>query len=212
MNAMEWCKACRSLQPMQELLRVRNLETGEVFHACRPSESGTCFGMVVGSAAEHRIELADGDIRSRPEAVQSPADARLAGARGAGIAIPPRGSGSTRRRSIVTRYEEAQAEAARRRLGSAAERGVPPKQGLDGFERRQAAQAGISRGYASSLGVTRAERRQRSIASTFQPDPQMEQLERQLAANPDRPVSPVLRMTLGHYRAARAAHEKENHR
>jgi hypothetical protein len=109
-------------------------------------------------------------------------------------------------------YEEARAAREMRRLGQAAERGVPLKQGRDGAERGQAAVTGLSQGYASSAARTRIERRRASIASAFKPNAAMERLEQMVRKDPLTPVSTGLRLQLGYYVEAREAARKERSR
>jgi len=53
--ATEWCASCDTRQPLEHLTEVVNLQTGEVFHVCRPVLQGNCFKRGVGSRRVHSI-------------------------------------------------------------------------------------------------------------------------------------------------------------
>lgn len=55
-------------------------------------------------------------------------------------------------------------------------------------------------------------RRQRELAASYRFDARLEELARQLEQDPDRPISPTLRMSLGFYKSAQQAAQAEGKR
>lgn len=53
-----WCAACKTPQPLAELLIVTDLATGRTRYVCRPTKRGSCFSWVRSAAAES-IAIAD---------------------------------------------------------------------------------------------------------------------------------------------------------
>jgi len=54
-EATEWCVSCDERRPLDALLEVINVRSGDTFAVCRPEMGRSCFRSAVGPAHTYRI-------------------------------------------------------------------------------------------------------------------------------------------------------------